>query len=62
MFSLRTVITLYTPEVEESAFLTEINIRMQGLEGGVLRSGICQWPWGRSGKAGEFQPQGSGPG
>lgn len=34
---------------------------MRGLEGGVLRSGSSQWPRGRSGKAGEFQPQGSGP-
>lgn len=60
MFSFRTA-TLYTPEVEESAFLTEINIRMRGLEGGVQQSGSCQWPQGRSGSAGEFQPPGSGP-
>lgn len=62
LFSFNTAITLYTPEVEESAFLTEINIRMRGLEGGGKRSGSCQWPRGRSGWAGEFQPPGSGPG
>lgn len=61
LFSFRTAITLYTSEVEESAFLTEINIRMRRLEGGSKLSGSCQWPRGRSGSAGEFQPLGRGP-